>query len=93
LNEKINVSKVLNKLYLEKKIPTKEELGLNKWKYADLLDSMLNDELIFGEKAQRTDPLEERSINNDFRVIIYSWLYKIEAKGIDYLKKTVLTKV
>lgn len=90
MNEKINISKVLNKLYLEKKIPMKEELGLNKWEYADLLDSMLDDELIFGEKAQRTEPLEEKNINNDFRVVIYSLLYKIEAKGIDYLKKAAI---
>jgi len=88
MNERENMSKILSELHLEKKIPRKQDLGLNNWEYGDLLDSMIEGKLISGEKSQRGSTMgQEKNSSNDDRIVLGFGSYKIEIVGMEYLEK------
>ena len=87
MSKKLDTLKILNKLNSEDNIPMKQDLGLNNWEYGDLLDSMIDNNLISGNKSQRANLMEqEKNSSNDDRVLLGFGSYKIEVKGMDCLE-------
>lgn len=90
MNKKLDTLKILKQLNSEDNIPMKQDLGLNNWEYGDLLDSMIDNNLISGNKSRRSNSMkQEKNSSNDDRVLLGFGSYKIEAKGMDCLENNL----
>lgn len=73
------IIKILENLDEESKVPTKEELGIDKESYGEILEIMLEGKLIFGAKVSR---------GGQGSKVVATWTdgTKITIQGIEYLE-------
>ena len=80
MSKKELILKVLDSLNSASKVPSKEELGLDKEQYGEILEIMQHDNLIFGATITRS---------GQGNPVQFAWTdnVKITIRGIDYLEK------
>jgi hypothetical protein len=84
MSKKEQVLEILDNLDYYSKMPSERILECNLNVYGDLLDAMLNEGLISGEKPKRNE-YNNDIVKNDFEYNLDT--YKMSIRGMDYLEQ------
>jgi len=84
MRKKEQVLEILDNLDFYSRMPSEEVLECNINVYGDLLDAMLNEGLISGEKPERNE-YNNDIVKNHFEYHLDN--YKMSIKGMDYLER------